>query len=435
MALEASKTIPKTVGDYDLLQQIGEGGMGTVFKGKHRMTGAIVAIKIVPANMTTNQVLLKRFENEYRAASKLNHPNVIRALDFGQLSNRPYLVMEFVDGETVGEKLEREGKITEEESIRIISLAAKGLQEAHSQGLIHRDIKPDNIMVTRDGQVKLADLGLVKETEADMNLTRTGRGLGTPHFMSPEQFRNAKNADVRCDIYSLGATLYMMVTGKLPFEGCGPLDAWMKKVHNDIAPARKLNPKLSEKIDAAIQRSMSPDPKLRQGTCDEFVGDLQGGATARPAAPPPPPAEAPKDGIPVQDIWYLVYKDEEGTTHTVKGSTGSIRRSLQEGLLGDAANIKASRSKTGNFEPLRNFGEFGDLIGQPPTVKPAHGPATPTHIPSVRTNPGMHTPVSDPNAPHIKVTERDDGSEWLKLGLLAVLAMAAGMFIFYLMNR
>lgn len=433
MGLDSAKNAPplKSVGDYDLLQQIGEGGMGTVYKGKHRETGQIVAVKIVPANMTSNQVLLKRFENEFRAASKLNHPNVIRALEYGQVANRPYLVMEFVDGETVGEKLEREGKIAEEESVRIIALAAKGLQEAHNQGLIHRDVKPDNIMVTRTGEVKLADLGLVKETEADMNLTRTGRGLGTPHFMSPEQFRNAKNADVRCDIYSLGATMYMMVTGKLPFEGCGPLDAWMKKVHNDIAPPRKLVPKLSERLDAAIQRSMSPDAKMRQGTCEEFVADLMGEGTA----PPPPPPSPVKDGPAVQDIWYLVYKDEEGTTHTVKGSTASIRRSLQEGLLGDAANIRASRSKTGTFEPLRNFSEFKDLISQGSVVRP-HVTNTPTHIPSVPTNSGLNTPSGSGGMLHIPVEPNDNHqNEWTKLGLLALLAMAAGMFIFYLMNR
>src|SRR6202022_1943561 len=120
--------------------------------------------------------------------------------------------------------------------------AAQGLDQAHKQGLIHRDIKPDNIMVASDGQVKLADLGLVKEVDGDVNLTRTGRGLGTPHFMAPEQFRNAKNADVRCDIYSLGATLYQLVTGELPFRSLAPLDAWMKKVNNELTPPRVLVP-------------------------------------------------------------------------------------------------------------------------------------------------------------------------------------------------
>jgi serine/threonine protein kinase len=182
--------------------------MGTVYKGRNRDTGEIVAIKIVPEGMADNQTLQSRFQKEFKAASNLDHPNVVRALEYGVLGGRPYLVMEFVDGESLGQRIERDGRIPEAEAIRIIALAAQGLHHAHKSGMVHRDVKPDNIIVTKDGQVKLLDLGLVKEADNDINLTRTGRGLGTPHFMAPEQFRNAKNADVRCDIYSLGATLY-----------------------------------------------------------------------------------------------------------------------------------------------------------------------------------------------------------------------------------
>src|SRR5205823_5193663 len=119
---------------------------------------------------------------------------------------------------------------------------------AHKQNLIHRDVKPDNILVTNEGVAKLADLGLVKEADTDLNLTKTGRGLGTPHFMAPEQFRDAKNADVRCDVYSLGATLYQTVTGELPFRSTGPLDTWMKKIQNDLTPPRQLVPDISERL-------------------------------------------------------------------------------------------------------------------------------------------------------------------------------------------
>src|SRR5207244_3521310 len=133
-----------------------------------------------------------------------------------------------------------------------------------------------------DGVAKLADLGLVKELETDLNLTRTGRGLGTPHFMAPEQFRNAKNADARCDIYSMGATLYMMVTGELPFKSCGPLEAWMKKINNEITPPRKLNPELSERIDWAIRRAMHASPEERPATCREFIEDLTGKSARKP---------------------------------------------------------------------------------------------------------------------------------------------------------
>src|SRR5262249_35113157 len=144
------------------------------------------------------------------------------------------LVMEFVNGESLGDRVERAGPLPEAEGIKFITQVALGLQKAHAQGLIHRDVKPDNILIDQNGQAKLTDLGLVKGTEADLNLTRTGRGLGTPHFMAPEQFRNAKHADVRCDVYSLGATLYQLVTGTIPFDGCGPVDCWVKKLNNDL---------------------------------------------------------------------------------------------------------------------------------------------------------------------------------------------------------
>jgi eukaryotic-like serine/threonine-protein kinase len=344
----------KSVGNYDLLEKIAEGGMGAIYRGRHRDNGAIVAIKIMAPHLTRNPLLLKRFEQEFRAASRLDHPNIVRALDYSDNGNRPYLVMEFVEGESLGQKLEREGRMPEAEAIRLIAQVAQGLHRAHKQNLVHRDVKPDNILVTPDGIAKLADLGLVKETETDLNLTRTGRGLGTPHFMAPEQFRNAKGADIRCDIYSLGATLYQMVTGDLPFRSNGPLDAWMKKIQNDLTPPRMLVPTLSERLDWAIIRAMSADPERRPTSCREFVEDLTGHSTRR--------LPSGLSGTATSETWFLVYKDENGTSHTVKGSTSAIRRSLRDGLLGDAENVRASRLKSGPFEPLREFPEFRDML-------------------------------------------------------------------------
>jgi serine/threonine protein kinase len=354
MGLDTSKATMQSIGNYDLLEKIAEGGMGAIYKGRHREGGQIVAIKVMPAHMASNAVLLKRFEQEFRAASRLNHPNIVRAIDYGEAGDSPFLVMEFVDGESLGQKIEREGRMSETEAIRIIAQVAQGLHRAHKQNLVHRDVKPDNILVTADGVAKLADLGLVKETETDLNLTKTGRGLGTPHFMAPEQFRNAKGADIRCDIYSLGATLYQMVTGELPFRSNGPLDAWMKKIQNDLTPPRLLVPTLSERLDWAIIRAMSADPERRPTSCREFVEDLTGHSTRRAPSSSPGPTTT--------ETWYLVYKDENGISHTVKGSTSAIRRSLKDGLLGDAENVRASRSKSGPFESLREFPEFRDML-------------------------------------------------------------------------
>ena len=369
----------RSVGNYDLIEKIAEGGMGAVYKGRHRTSGQIVAIKIVPPDTAKNQVLLKRFEMEFRAASVLDHPNIVKALDYNG-HGTPFLVMEFVDGESLGQRVERDGAIPEREAIRIIAQVCDGLHKAHKQSLIHRDVKPDNILLTQTGVAKLTDMGLVKDVDAELNLTRTGRGLGTPHFMSPEQFRNAKNADVRCDVYSLGATLYMMVTGEIPFAKTNPLDCWMKKVKNDFPAPRKVNPALSERIDWAVRRAMSADPTQRPATCREFVEDLTGNnaavhgppSTAIPQIPGGPttsdPTPAPNSAALEDVLWYMVYKGPDGQPHTVKGLTSSIRDNLRRGALGDPATIMVSKIKTGPFAPLKQTVEFRDLIVVPATV-------------------------------------------------------------------
>jgi serine/threonine protein kinase len=371
MPFESTMSELQQVGSYDLVEKIAEGGMGTVYKGRHRETGKIVAIKIVPSHMTSNLVFLKRFEQEYNAAKALDHPNIVKALDFGHNGKAPYLVMEFVEGESVGQRLERINHMEEAEAIKVIAQVAQGLHRAHRLGLIHRDVKPDNILLTPDGQVKLVDLGLVKEVDADLNLTRTNRGLGTPHFMAPEQFRNAKNADVRCDIYSLAATMYMMVTGALPFKACGPLEAWMKKINNEITAPRSLMPAISERVDWAIRRSMSADPSQRASSCREFIEDLTGHSTRKITT-------TSLDGNGSDDLWYLVYKDEEEVMHTVKGTMHGIRHSLKQGLLGDAGNVRVSRVKTGPFETLKNHPEFRDLVIEPAPVGSGKKSLSPT---------------------------------------------------------
>jgi serine/threonine protein kinase len=342
--------------------------------------------------------------------------------------------MEFVDGESLGQRIERDGQIPETEAVQIIALAAQGLHHAHKNGMIHRDIKPDNIMVTKDGQVKLADLGLVKEADNDINLTRTGRGLGTPHFMAPEQFRNAKNADVKCDIYSMGATLYQMVTGELPFKSMGPLDAWMKKINNELMPPRQVVPNLSERIDWAILRAMSADPEKRPDSCREFVEDLTGQSTRKAAAVP----EA--DGA-AQDTWFLQYQDETGESHMVKGSMVGIRRSLKEGLLGDAGNAVASRSKSGQFLPLKSHPEFRDLVvsaaplassggsgtmaaPKPQSATPAGGVRVTTPTPSS----GQHQAI--PHIPLELTGSRNEWIIWLVLLGVAIALGAAATFLF-----
>jgi hypothetical protein len=363
--------VPSQLGNYDVLGKIAEGGMGTVYRARHRGTGEVVAIKVISPGPARNPVMLQRFEREFVAAKVLDHPNVVKAIEYQGTGPHPFLVMEFVDGDSLGQRIERSGAIAEDEAVRLVGQVCDGLQRAHKQGLVHRDVKPDNILVTRDGVAKLTDMGLVRDVEGDLNLTKTGRGLGTPHYMAPEQFRNAKTVDVRGDIYSLAATLYAMVTGTVPFEHSNPLDCWMRKIRNEFPAPRELNPRLSDRLDWAIRRAMSAEPAQRPASCREFLEDLtgqsRGSGSVKPAAGGP------------GDVWYMVYRDETGQTHTVKGMADAIRGALRDGLLGDAGAILVGRTKTGQFVPLGTVPEFRDLVVAPaallPTGRPASGVA------------------------------------------------------------
>lgn len=454
MGINTTRPALQIVGDYELLEMIAEGGMGSVYRAREITTGTIVAIKILPPHLAKNAVLLKRFEQEYNIASTLDHPNIVRALAFGYHGTSPYLVMEYVAGESLGEKLVRDGPLPESEAIRIIAMVAQGLHKAHKQGLVHRDVKPDNILLNSDGQAKLADLGLVKELETDLNLTRTGRGLGTPHFMAPEQFRNAKNADVRCDIYSLGATLYQMVTGELPFKSLGPLEAWMKKIDNQITPPRELVPTLSERVDWAIRRAMSADPNQRPASCREFIEDLTGHSTRK---------LVPTNNPTHQDVWFLRYKDEEGVVHLIKGSVAGVRRSIKDGHLGDASHVRAARSKQGPFEPLRNHPEFRDLVveaaplytkrpGSRSVILGKAGAETPSgsQPPSWTSNGQSSIGVNSdtfssiqrlpagkdsPPAPHIDLGPGGDDPDWWRFAIVLAVAMIAGVVGFLVLPR
>jgi eukaryotic-like serine/threonine-protein kinase len=360
MSLETGRPL-RQLGKYDIIEKIAEGGMGAVYKGRSLATGEVVAIKVLPPETAKNPLLLKRFEQEFRAASLIDHPNVVRAIDYWGTGPTPFLVMEFVDGESLGQRVERDGPLEEADAIRLIGQVCEGLRRAHKQGLIHRDVKPDNIMVTQDGLIaKLTDLGLVKDLEGELNLTRTGRGLGTPHFMAPEQFRNAKGVDERCDIYSLGATLYTLVTGEIPFDKTNPLDCWLKKTKNDFPKPADFRRNISQRTNWAICRAMSADPAARPASCREFMEDLLGSDWR---------GQQNSDSMRMQevqpqieDVWYLVYRDEQNQPRTVKGSTESIRRNLQNNALGDVNVILVSRSKTGQFLPLKNVPEFRDVV-------------------------------------------------------------------------
>jgi serine/threonine protein kinase len=334
--------VPEVFGNYNVVEKLAEGGMSSVFKAVHRQTGQFVAIKVLHKDIARQPVLRKRFEQEFSATRELDHPNIVRSLEFGIQDAFPYLVMEYVDGKSLGDILEKRGPLPEGEAIRLISQVADGLNVAHEKHLIHRDIKPDNILVTKSGQAKLTDLGLAKNQQSEQDLTKSQSCFGTLNFMAPEQFEDAKRADFLCDLYSLGATLYQAVTGELPFRtrSLGNIASiYKKKRENDIQPPRKLVPKLSSHVDFAIRRAIRANRHERFPSLRDFIAALEGreSAAAAPAAslvPPPPPVSKSTKGA----------ERRVAIRHASNFETSClpIEKRRNNGWSGRAVNISAS---------------------------------------------------------------------------------------------
>jgi len=255
---------------YEFGDPIGSGGAGCVYRARDKVTGGLVAIKVLNSRVNENTTLHKRLDTEFRAATELEHPNIVRAFERGTDGATSYLVYELVEGENLGDRIERKGKLSEAESVRIITQIAQALHYAHLRQVIHRDVKPDNILVLPDGRAKLTDFGLAKDYNNDMDLTRHAAGLGTPHFMAPEQFSAAKTVDARADIYSLGATLYNAITGQLPFDARFPLAILTKKERGELTPLRRIVPNASERVEAATRAALAVNPAERPASCLEF---------------------------------------------------------------------------------------------------------------------------------------------------------------------
>ena len=270
----------KQLGDCEILAKLGQGGMGAVYKARQTALDRFVAIKVLPAQFNDNSEFIARFKREAAAAAHLTHPNIVQVYSAGKQEDTNYFVMEFVDGESVQHRLKRKGTIPPEEALAICVYVAQGLDYAWKRTkLIHRDIKPDNIFLSNDGEVKLGDLGLAKNSGgANSGLTMTGSYMGTPFFVSPEQARGLKEIDFRADIYSLGCTLYFMVSGHTPYEdeGCDALQLMFKHVNEpppDILQVwPECPPPLAELIAAMIQKK----PEDRYQSYEELIADMKG---------------------------------------------------------------------------------------------------------------------------------------------------------------
>ena len=259
---------------YEILERLGSGGMAHVYKARCHRLNRLVAIKILREDLAQDSDVRRRFHEESQAVAMLSHANIMSVYDVSRSSDLEYIVMELIDGITLKQYMQKKGnKLNWREALHFITQIVKGLGHAHSRGIIHRDIKPHNVMVLRDGSVKVADFGIARVSSGGHS-TLTQEALGSVHYISPEQARGSY-IDARSDLYSAGVVLYEMITGRLPFEGDSPVSVAIQHINSIPLSPRELDPTLPEALEAITMKAMAPNPNDRYLSADEMVADLE----------------------------------------------------------------------------------------------------------------------------------------------------------------
>ncbi len=390
------------LGDYRLLKKLGQGGMGEVFLAHQVSLDRQVALKVMNKQFSKQENFVKRFKREAQTMAKLNHPNIVQGYAVGEEQGLLYLAMELVKGHEKGRSLQdwmnNQQKLDVGDAIHVILIISDALKYANEMSLIHRDIKPDNMLVTEKGVVKLSDMGLAKATDEDMSMTQSGTGLGTPYYMPPEQAADAKHVDHRSDIYALGCTFYYFLTGELPFKGTSAMELILAKTKGTFTRARSLNKDIPERLDLVIDKMIARDPKSRYQTYEELIRDLQslgrantvltfiassGVAAAAPSATvlagssvggaasmPRPASSAPASKSPVASAaaaqnqldatWQVIQTQANGPPKKAKFTTQQLRQLLKAGTLDGKA--KACPANSTDYRPLASYPEFEQIL-------------------------------------------------------------------------
>lgn len=261
--------IGKTVRDYKIISKIGEGGMGIVYSAEHVHLEKKVAIKCLSPQLGLNSDFLDRFRKEAKAQANLTHPNIIQVNDFFEDGGQFFLVLEYVEGLSLDELIAQKGKLPEKEALEVFKDILRGLNFAHSKGIIHRDVKPSNIILTKDGTAKIMDFGIALMMGVERK-TKTGMTIGTAHYMSPEQIKDPKNMDHRSDIYSAGIILYEMLAGRVPFDGDTEAVIYLKHLE-EVAPDIKSSTEISPILEGILVKALEKNPEDRYAGCGEFL--------------------------------------------------------------------------------------------------------------------------------------------------------------------
>ncbi len=276
ISIKESKAAAHQIPGYRILGKLGAGAMAIVYKANQLSLNRTVAIKVLPKRFSENPEYVERFYKEGQAAGSLNHPNIVQAIDVGEAGGYHYFVMEHVEGKTLYDDLSAGKIFSEDEALEIIIQVAHALAHAHAKGLIHRDVKPKNIMINTAGEVKLADLGLARATtDLEAAQTEQGKAYGTPYYIAPEQIRGKIDIDGRADIYGLGATFYHLVTGRVPFMANDSADVMRKHLREKLIPPDHINTSLSAGVSEVIEIMMAKRKEERYKNVEELLIDLE----------------------------------------------------------------------------------------------------------------------------------------------------------------
>ena len=381
-----------SLGDFKLLKKIGQGGMGAVFRAQQISLDREVAVKVLSKELSGKPAFVQRFQREAKVMARLDHPNILRCYGAGSALGYHFIAIEFVEGGSLENWLKKLKKFSIGDSLHAIITVARALEHAHELKMMHRDVKPDNVLLTKKGVIKVADLGLAKAQDDDMQLTKTGTGAGTPIYMAPEQARDAKHVDHRCDIYALGCMLYVFLTGQAPFKGETLVELIEAKEKGKFKPMRTYDSSIPERLDLIVDKMLAKKPDLRYASCSEVADELEalglandrlsffGDAAAAPrggkampskpavsaikrpvvTAPPEESEESESDTMVEETGWFVQFASPNGKTLTKKLEQDELERMIKLGSID--AKAKVSRQANSGFRALGTMREFQDLF-------------------------------------------------------------------------
>ncbi len=344
------------LGEFTIVRKLGEGGMGAVYLGigsdKNRS-----AIKIMAPHLSKQRPFLTRFFREGQASMKLQHQNLVRGYDIGEDAGYYFFALEFVDGKSLSQIIRDGGPLPPEKATEIILSVAEALAYAHENHVVHRDIKPENIMLTRDGVAKLMDLGLARQTDSEVTaLTRTGTAMGTPYYMAPEQAQDAKRADERSDIYSLGASWYHMVTGKVPFEGATSYEVFQKHLKEPLRPPQALESKVPRAVSLSIERMMAKEPDRRFQSATEVCEHIREHCLGKRDIKKELGVGAEAKTEAKEDLWDMKVA-VKGRVEKRRFSLAELRARIRKGQIGRETPAKRV-GESGPYQPAGSYSEL-----------------------------------------------------------------------------